>query len=106
MISPLASAPLFHIGPVPIGAAVVTTWVIMAVLVLGAILVRRRLKLVPSATQATFEMVVEVVDSQIRDTMRVAPAPYRAFIGTLFVFIFVSNWSSLVPCVEPQTARL
>ncbi len=106
MISPLTSAPLFRVGPVPIAAAVLITWAIMAVLVLGAIAIRRRLKLVPSATQATFEMIVEVVDSQIRDTMRVAPAPYRAFIGTLFIFIFVSNWSSLVPGVEPPTARL
>lgn len=106
MISPLASAPLFHVGPVPIGAAVLTTWVIMAVLVLGAIAIRRRLKLVPSATQAAFEMIVEVVDSQIRETMRVEPAPYRAFIGTLFVFVFVSNWSSLVPGIEPPTAQL
>jgi F-type H+-transporting ATPase subunit a len=38
--------------------------------------------------------------------MRVDPAPYRAFIGTLFVFIFVANWSSLIPGVTPPTARL
>ena len=29
------------------------------------------------------------MDGQIRDTMRLEPGPYRAFIGTLFVFIFV-----------------
>lgn len=106
MISPLSSVALFHLGPVPIAAAVVTTWAIMAVLVLGGVLVRRRLALVPSSTQAGFEMIVEVVDSQIRDTMRVEPAPYRAFIGTLFIFIFTANWSSLVPGVEPPTAHL
>jgi F-type H+-transporting ATPase subunit a len=38
--------------------------------------------------------------------MRVEPAPYRAFIGTLFVFIFVANWSALIPGVEPPTAHL
>ena len=51
-------------------------------------------------------MIVETVDSQIRDTMQAEPAPYRAFIGTLFVFIFVANWSSLVPGVEPPTAHV
>ena len=50
--------------------------------------------------------MVESLDSQIRDTMRAEPAPYRAFIGGLFVFIFVANWSSLVPGVEPPTAHL
>ena len=51
-------------------------------------------------------MVVDTVDGQIRDTMRAEPAPYRAFIGTLFAFIFVANWSALVPGVEPPTAHL
>jgi F-type H+-transporting ATPase subunit a len=106
MKSPLSSIALFHLGPVPISAAVVVTWSIMAVLVLGSVWVRRRLTLVPSTSQAVFEMIVDVVDSQIRDTMRVEPARYRAFIGTLFVFIFVSNWSSLVPGIEPPTAQL
>ncbi|MES2531492.1 MAG: F0F1 ATP synthase subunit A [Pseudomonadota bacterium] len=106
MKSPLESVALFHLGPVPISASVVVTWVLMAVLVVGAMLLRRRLKLQPSATQAACEMLVEVLDSQIRDTMRVEPAPYRAFIGTLFVYIFLANWSSLVPGVEPPTAHL
>ena len=106
MTSPLASVTLFYLGPIPITAGVVTTWAIMAVLVLGGILIARRLSLVPSATQAAFELVVDTVDGQIRDTMRVEPAPYRAFIGTLFVFIFVANWSSLVPGVKPPTAHL
>ena len=106
MNSPLISIPLFHLGPAPITAGVVVTWVIMAVLALGGFLVSRRLSLVPSATQAAFELIITAVDSQIRDTMRVEPAAYRGFIGTLFVFIFVANWSSLVPGVEPPTAHL
>jgi F-type H+-transporting ATPase subunit a len=106
MTSPLASVALFHLGPVPITAGVVVTWAIMAVLVLGGILVTRRLSLVPSAAQTVFELIVDTVDAQIRATMRVEPAPYRAFAGTLFTFIFVANWSSLVPGVEPPTAHL
>ena len=106
MTSPLASVALFHFGPVPITEAVVATWAIMAVLVAGSMLITRRLSLAPSATQAAFELIVATVDSQIRDTMRVEPAPYRAFIGTLFAFIFVANWCTLIPGVEPPTAHL
>jgi F-type H+-transporting ATPase subunit a len=91
---------------VPITAGVVATWVIMAVLVIGSILISRRLSLVPSKTQAFFELIVDTVDGQIRDTMRLEPAPYRAFVGTLFIFIFVANWSSLIPGVEPPTAHI
>jgi F-type H+-transporting ATPase subunit a len=106
MTSPLTSVALAHIGPVPISAGVVASWGIMAVLVLGGILVTRRLSLVPSATQAAFELIVDTVDNQIRDTMQAEPAPYRAFVGTLFVFIFVANWSALVPGVQPPTAHI
>jgi F-type H+-transporting ATPase subunit a len=106
MKSPLSSVALFQIGPAPITAGVVVTWAIMLALVLGALLLSRNLSIVPSSVQAFFELVVDTVDSQIRDTMRVEPRPYRAFIGTLFVFIFVANWSSLVPGVEPPTAHI
>lgn len=106
MTSPLESLPLFHIGPVPLTAAVVVTWAIMAALALGGILLTRSLSAVPSPLQAGLEIVVETIDSQIRDTMQTEPAPYRAFIGTLFTFILVANWSSLVPGIEPPTAHL
>jgi len=104
--SPLEDPVLFHAGPVPVTQVVVVTWAIMAALVLGGALLGGRLSLRPSRVQATVEMLVIAVDSQIRDTMRAEPGPYRAFIGTLFVFIFVANWSSLVPGVEPPTAHL
>lgn len=106
MTSPLESIALFHIGPVPVTAAVLVTWAIMSLLSLGGFLLTRRLALRPTKTQALLETVVETVDSQIRETMRVPPAPYRPFIGTLFLFILTANWASLVPGVEPPTAKL
>ena len=106
MISPLASTPLFHIGGVGIAESVVATWGIMVALGLGAIVVNRTLSLSPSSVQAVMEMLVDTVDSQIRDTMAVAPAPYRAFIGPLFVYVFTANWCTLVPGVEPPTAHI
>jgi F-type H+-transporting ATPase subunit a len=106
MTSPLTSVALFHLGRVPITEGVVATWAIMTMLVIGSILITRRLSLVPSTTQAIFELIVDTVDGQIRDTMRLEPTPYRAFVGTLFIFIFVANWSSLIPGVEPPTAHI
>jgi F-type H+-transporting ATPase subunit a len=106
MNSPLNSVALFHLGPVPITQAVLTTWAIMAILVVGSFLLTRRLALVPGTRQATLELIVTTMDTQIRETTGAAPAPYRSFIGTLFLFILVSNWSSLIPGVEPPTAKL
>ena len=106
MNSPLSSTLLFNIGPVPITQAVVTTWVIMVSLVFAAYLLTRRLGLVPDKRQTVLELVVTTLDTQIRETTGASPTPYRSFIGTLFLFILVANWSSLLPGVEPPTAQL
>ncbi|WP_022704558.1 F0F1 ATP synthase subunit A [Pseudorhodobacter ferrugineus] len=106
MNSPLASVTLFQLGPFAITQAIVTTWAIMVVLVVGAFALTRRLEASPSRRQAALELIVTTIDSQIRDTTGANPAPYRGFIGTLFLFILVANWSSLIPGVEPPTAKL
>jgi F-type H+-transporting ATPase subunit a len=106
MNSPLESVALFQIGPVPITQAVITTWVIMAVLALGAYLLTRQLDVNPPRRQAALELIVATLDSQIREISGAAPGPYRSFIGTLFLFILAANWSSLVPGLEPPTAQL
>jgi F-type H+-transporting ATPase subunit a len=106
MNSPLTSTVAFHIAFVPITTAVLVTWAIMVVLVAGGFLITRRLSRTPSATQEVCELVVDTLDGQICETMQVPPAPYRAFIGTLFAFIFVANWSALIPGIEPPTAHL
>ncbi len=104
--SPLATSAVFHLGPVPVTAPVVVTWVLMAVLAGGGAVLTRRLALRPGPVQAALELVVAAIEDQIRDTMRVAPAPYLPLIGTLFVYIFFANWSSLVPGIEPPTAHI
>jgi F-type H+-transporting ATPase subunit a len=104
--SPLEAAPLFKLGPVPITDMVIVTWVIMALLFAFALIVTRRLSLTATKSQTTLEILVGTVDAQIRDTMQVEPGPYRALIGTIFLFVLFANWSSLVPGVEPPTAHL
>ncbi|QDL93991.1 F0F1 ATP synthase subunit A (plasmid) [Paroceanicella profunda] len=104
--SPLSIETLVRIGPVPITTPVVVTWAIMAVLGLGAWALSRRLRPRPSTLQSVLEMAVEAVDDQVRGTLQADPAPCRALIGTLFLYILVANWSSLIPGVEPPTAHL
>ncbi|MBN8907701.1 MAG: F0F1 ATP synthase subunit A [Rhodospirillales bacterium] len=38
--------------------------------------------------------------------MQADPAPYRALIGTILIFVLIANWSSLIPGVEPPTAHI
>ncbi|MBV8106856.1 MAG: F0F1 ATP synthase subunit A [Hyphomicrobiales bacterium] len=104
--SPLETSTLFRVGPVGVTEPVVVTWAIMGALVVFAAVVTRKLQPIPLRAQTLLEITVSAVDDQIRGTMQVEPGPYRAFIGTLFVFILVANWSSLIPGVEPPTAHI
>lgn len=106
MNSPLQSSPLFWLGPVPVTSSVTVTWAIMLLLALGSFLATRRLSLKPTKLQSVLELAVDTIDGQIRDTMQTEPAPYRALIGTIFIYILAANWCSLVPGVEPPTAHL
>ncbi len=104
--SPLVTTTLFSIGPVPISETVAVTWGLMAALTLGCFLATRSLTLAPSRTQTVLELIVGAVADQIQSTIRVSPWPYVPMIGTLFLFILVANWSSLIPGVEPPTAHI
>jgi F-type H+-transporting ATPase subunit a len=104
--SPLKTEALFHIGPAAITQPVVVTWAIMALLVVFAAAVTRRLSLIPSKPQTVLEIFVSAIDEQIRATMQVDPGPYRALIGTIFIFILCANWSSMIPGIEAPTAHL
>jgi F-type H+-transporting ATPase subunit a len=104
--SPLSIKTAFTLGPVPITVPVVVTWGLMAALALTSFMVTRTLSIWPNRGQAVLELVVAAIEAQIRDTMGVAPRPYLPLIGTLFLFILAANWSSLIPGIEPPTARI
>ncbi|MCW2305910.1 F0F1 ATP synthase subunit A [Rhodobium gokarnense] len=104
--SPLVLEPAFFVGPVPITEPVIVTWVLMAVLALGCAILTRRLKLRPSRTQAALELFVTAIDGQLRDIVGGDPAPLRALIGTILLYVLIANWMSIVPGVEPPTAHI
>ena len=104
--SPLKTEPLLHAGPIAITAPVVVAWAIIACMTIAAALFTRKLSVTPTRMQTVLELLVETIDAQIRDTMQTDPASYRSLIGSLFLFVLIANWSSLIPGIEPPTAHL
>jgi F-type H+-transporting ATPase subunit a len=97
---------VFHLGPIPVGLEVVTTWVIMAVLTYLSWRFTRKLSLMPDRRQVVLEMVVAFVEGLIREVMGRDPRPFVPLIATLFIFIATSNLSPLIPGVKPPTASI
>jgi F-type H+-transporting ATPase subunit a len=95
-------------GPVSLNATILFTWGVMALLVLVSWLVTRRLSsgMRLSRWQNLLEVVVSAMRNQIRDISQQEPGMYLPFVGTLFLFIAVSNFLSIVPGYTPPTASL
>ena len=95
-------------GPVAINATIVYTWVIMALLAVGSWLVTRRLSddTRISRWQNLLEVLVSGMRGQIREVSRQNPGQYLPFVGTLFLYIIVSNLLGVVPGFHAPTGSL
>lgn len=105
-IDPLSSPVAFHLGPVVVSEAVVTTWGLMAVLVGGSFLSTRRLHVHPGRWQAFLELVITSIAGQIGNAIRQPSARLLPLVATLFLFLATANLSMQIPGVSAPTARL
>ncbi len=95
-------------GFVQLNATIVFTWVLMAVLALGSIVVTRRLSTGEERTawQNLLEMLITGITQQIGEIGLSNPMKYLPFLGTLFLFVGASSLSSILPMFEPPTGSL
>ena len=99
---------LWQWGVLRIDHTIAFTWVVMAILILASWLITRRISTGTriSRWQHLLEMIVEYTRSQIREMAHSDPDRYLAFIGTLFLFIAISNLLAVMPWFVPPTASL
>lgn len=87
----------FWIFGIPVRDTVVSTWVVMAITIGLAVLLRRT---IPTA----LEMVIDFFRDTIRDVMGDRPVrKFIPFLGTLGIFIAIANIIGVVPLVETPT---
>ena len=98
----------WQFGGFAINATIVFTWGVMALLVVGAWLITWRLSTGArlSRWQNLLEVLVSTMREQIRELSHQEPGPYLPFVGTLFLFIAVSNLLAIVPGFRPPTGSL
>ena len=93
-------------GPLSVSETVVTTWAIMFIIIVTAIIVTYRLKVKPSTLQATVEGILSTIEGAIA---AVAPGDAKQllpFIGSLWIFILAANLAGLIPGVHSPTRDL
>lgn len=76
---------------------VYTTWTIMGLILLGCVLLSRGISRVPNGRQSLVEGIVAFAQGIVRDQIGPQTAKHIGFIGSLFLFILISNWSGVLP---------
>ncbi|KAK4733673.1 hypothetical protein R3W88_007934 [Solanum pinnatisectum] len=76
----------------------ITSWVVIAILLGSTTITVRNPQTIPTGGQNFFKYVLEFIRDMSKTKIGEEYGPWVPFIGTMFLFIFVSNWSgALLP---------
>jgi F-type H+-transporting ATPase subunit a len=91
-----------------LNATIVFTWGLMLVMVIGSILITRKLStgLKRTRWQNLLEILVTAIEKQIEEVGLSEPQKYIGFLGTLFLFIAVSSLCTVIPGYQTPTGSL
>jgi len=94
---------VFTLFGFPVSESVVSTWIVMAILVGLALVLRRRMELYPDKMQNVIEMVVEGFNGLVASTMGEDRKNFMPYIASLFLFIGFANLSGLLGLRPPTS---
>ena len=84
----------------------VSILIVMIIILIFAVAARMKISHAeeyPTGFQNVIEMIVEMLDNMVENSMGIHAKKFRNYIGTIFIFIFISNISGLVG-LRPPTA--
>jgi F-type H+-transporting ATPase subunit a len=93
----VAPETLFSIGSFNVTNSLLGTWLAMALLIVLALLVRRRLSIVPGRLQSLLEWPIEGMLNLVTSTDRNRGIRYFPLVISMFLFILTMNWMGLLP---------
>ena len=94
----LPASTIFHLGPLPVTNTILTSWITVAILVLIALFVTRRSKLIPGRLQGAVEAIIEWMYNFCKDVA--GPENGRRFfpfVTTIFLFVLLNALLNLIP---------
>ncbi|HDP95471.1 MAG TPA: F0F1 ATP synthase subunit A [Candidatus Aminicenantes bacterium] len=95
----------WQFGFIKINATIVFTWALMLVLTIASKLITRRFStgMKRSRWQNLLEIVVTLIEKQIKEVGLDQPRKYMDFLGTLFLFIAAASICTVIPGYQPPT---
>ena len=86
----------FTVFDIPVRDTVISTWIMIALIVLLAVLARRRWPM-------ALEMLFGFLNDTLTDIMGLPAEPFLPFLGALIIFIAVANVIGVVPFIVSPT---
>ena len=93
----LAPEVLGHIGPLPVTNTLFVSWMVMAVLIVFAIAVNRKVSLVPKGIQNFAELIIENLYTTVSDLAGPKTKTFFPWVASFFLFILTANLLGLFP---------
>jgi F-type H+-transporting ATPase subunit a len=92
-----------EIRSIDINETVLISWIVMAILIIAAFLLTRKLREVPRGAQVFLEAAVEFLNNFSREHFGHRAKVYGPYIGTVFLFLLVAN---IIPVLSPMAVPL
>lgn len=87
-----------HAGAVsiPVSETVITTWIVMAILIVGSLMLTRRMVLVPKGSQVFLETFVDFLNKFFKDQIGHHWKFFAPYLGTVALFLGVADMISFI----------
>ena len=97
--STLFAEPIFNIGSFTVTNALFTSWIVVFILIILAVVIRLKLKQIPKGIQNFFEYVIEGAESLCDQVTNSRAITNKAFpiVFTVFLVVLINNWMGILP---------
>lgn len=104
VVDEIAPHLVFTLGPIQVTSTVINTWVMIALLGIGAFFIGRSFKIRPGMMQNAIEWLVEVIRGLIAKNIGSEKTDmFFPVVATLAIFIGVANLLGLIPGLRSPT---
>lgn len=92
---------LFHISALPVTNTLLTAWLVLIVIAVGAVIFSVTMKRKPGRIQTAIEAVIDGLLGFFETIAGSRETAKRFFpiVATIFVFVLLSNWAGIIPGV-------
>lgn len=97
--STLFAEPIYHIGSFTVTNALFTSWIVVSVLIIFAIIIRIKIKKIPKGIQNLFEIIIEGAESLCDQVTNSRKITNKAFpiVFSVFMIVVLNNWMGILP---------